>query len=75
VEPASEIIVRAHDGAVAQIVLDRPAALNALSTATLIAFAEACARVGADESVRAIVLSSAVGRAFCVGADLRSAPP
>jgi enoyl-CoA hydratase/carnithine racemase len=71
VESASEIIVRELDGAVAQIVLDRPAALNALSTATLTALGRACARVGADPGIRAVVISSAVGRAFCVGADLK----
>jgi enoyl-CoA hydratase/carnithine racemase len=71
VEPSGEISAVVLDGAVAQIVLDRPAALNALSTAMLIDLAQACARVGADPAVRAVVLSSAVGRAFCVGADLK----
>jgi enoyl-CoA hydratase/carnithine racemase len=59
------------DGGVAHIVLDRPAALNALSTALLDALAAACRQVGADPAVRAVVLSSAAGRAFCVGADLK----
>jgi enoyl-CoA hydratase/carnithine racemase len=71
VESSSEITVAEHDGAVAQIVLDRPAALNALSTASLTALAAACARVGASPAIRAVVISSAVGRAFCVGADLK----
>jgi enoyl-CoA hydratase/carnithine racemase len=56
---------------VAQIVLDRPGALNALSTAMLGALAGACRGVAADPAVRAVVLSSAVSRAFCVGADLK----
>jgi enoyl-CoA hydratase/carnithine racemase len=71
VESSSEITVAEHDGAVAQIVLDRPAALNALSTASLTALAAACARVGGSPAIRAVVISSAVGRAFCVGADLK----
>ncbi|MGH3274723.1 MAG: enoyl-CoA hydratase/isomerase family protein, partial [Streptosporangiaceae bacterium] len=70
-ESSTEINVVEHDGAVAEIVLDRPAALNALSTAMLATLAGVCARIGADGSVRAVVLSSAVGRAFCVGADLK----
>jgi enoyl-CoA hydratase/carnithine racemase len=70
VESSGEITVTA-DGAVAQIVLDRPAALNALSTALLGALERACTQVGADSSIRAVVLRSAVGRAFCVGADLK----
>jgi enoyl-CoA hydratase/carnithine racemase len=64
------IAVHSHAG-VAQIVLDRPAALNALSTALLISLAQACARVAADRDVRAVVLSAAGDRAFCVGADLK----
>jgi enoyl-CoA hydratase/carnithine racemase len=56
---------------VAEIVLDRPAALNALSTAMLVSLAQACARIGADRQVRAVVLTSSGGRAFCVGADLK----
>jgi enoyl-CoA hydratase/carnithine racemase len=56
---------------VAQIVLDRPGALNALSTALLDSLAGACRAVAADAGVRAVVLSSAVSRAFCVGADLK----
>ena len=67
----ADVTVRRHDGAVAQIVLDRPAALNALSTAMLDALALACAGIAADPGVRAVVLSSAADRAFCVGADLK----
>jgi enoyl-CoA hydratase/carnithine racemase len=66
----SSITVRSHP-AVAQIVLDRPEALNALSTAMLGSLAQACARVAADRDVRAVVLSAAGDRAFCVGADLK----
>jgi enoyl-CoA hydratase/carnithine racemase len=56
---------------VAEIVLDRPAALNALSTAMAVRLAEVCAQVAADRDVRAVVLSAAGERAFCVGADLK----
>jgi enoyl-CoA hydratase/carnithine racemase len=33
--------------------------------------ARACARIGDDHAVRAVVLSSASPTAFCVGADLK----
>ncbi|MEO7745010.1 MAG: enoyl-CoA hydratase-related protein [Actinomycetota bacterium] len=56
---------------VAEIVLDRPEALNAVSTAMALELSEAVGSVAADGSVRAVVLSSAVERAFCVGADLK----
>ncbi|MEU6038698.1 enoyl-CoA hydratase-related protein [Actinomadura sp. NPDC047616] len=56
---------------VAEIVLDRPEALNAISTALARRLAQVCAEVAADSSVRAVVLSAAGEKAFCVGADLK----
>ncbi|MFC4910559.1 enoyl-CoA hydratase/isomerase family protein [Actinomadura gamaensis] len=56
---------------VAEIVLDRPEALNALSTAMARRLAAVCAEVAADGSIRAVVLSAAGDKAFCVGADLK----
>jgi enoyl-CoA hydratase/carnithine racemase len=55
----------------AEIVLDRPGAMNALSTAMARRLAEVCAEVAADPSVRAVVLAASGGRAFSVGADLK----
>ncbi|TDD79145.1 enoyl-CoA hydratase [Actinomadura darangshiensis] len=60
-----------RDGHVAEIVLDRPEALNALSTAMARRLADVCAEVAADASARAVVLSAAGAKAFCVGADLK----
>ncbi|WP_243718749.1 enoyl-CoA hydratase-related protein [Actinomadura sp. KC06] len=60
-----------RDGHVAEIVLDRPEALNALSTAMARRLAAVCAEVAADASVRAVVLGAAGEKAFCVGADLK----
>lgn len=59
------------EGHVAEIVLDRAEALNALSTAMAVRLAEVCAQVAADRAARAVVLSAAGERAFCVGADLK----
>ncbi|MFI0357752.1 enoyl-CoA hydratase/isomerase family protein [Actinomadura sp. 9N407] len=56
---------------VAEIMLDRPEALNALSTAMARQLAAVGAEVAADPSVRAVVLSAAGEKAFCVGADLK----
>jgi enoyl-CoA hydratase/carnithine racemase len=56
---------------VAEICLDRAEALNAVSTVTARQLARACAEVSADPAVRAVVLTSAVPTAFCVGADLK----
>jgi enoyl-CoA hydratase/carnithine racemase len=56
---------------VAEIVLDRSEALNALSTAMAARLATVCGEVAADDAVRAVVLSAAGDKAFCVGADLK----
>ncbi|MEP7025415.1 MAG: enoyl-CoA hydratase-related protein [Actinomycetota bacterium] len=75
---AQTVTVRRHagqarggDAVVAEITLDRPAAMNAVSTAMAGQLAAACAAVSADPGVRAVVLSAAGDRAFCVGADLK----
>ncbi len=59
-----------HAG-VAEIVLDRPEAMNALSTALAQRLIVTCDEAAADPSIRAVVLSAAGHRAFCVGADLK----
>jgi len=58
-------------GAVAELVLDRPEALNAVSSAMARGIAAATAALAGDATVRAVVLSSSQQRAFCVGADLK----
>jgi enoyl-CoA hydratase/carnithine racemase len=58
-------------GAVAHVVLDRPDALNAISTELARQLGAAFAALAADDDLRAVVLSSSSPRAFCVGADLK----
>ncbi|MFC9062784.1 enoyl-CoA hydratase/isomerase family protein [Streptomyces sp. NPDC057074] len=66
------VLVRRHErGHVAELVLDRPKAMNAVSTAMARSVAEACAALAEDRGVRAVVLTSTHERAFCVGADLK----
>ena len=72
----AHIAVRRHGSAghVAELVLDRPEALNALSTAMAVSLATATSQLaaaGASGAVRAVVLTSSAPRAFCVGADLK----
>ena len=64
------LTINRHDH-VAELVLDRPAAHNALSTAMAAELAAATSALAADRSVRAVVLSSSAPKAFCVGADLK----
>ena len=58
-------------GHVAELVLDRPEALNAVSTGMAVDLAAATAALAADDTLRAVVLSSSQAKAFCVGADLK----
>ena len=64
------MIIRTDSAGIAEITLNRPEAMNALSTAMGARLAAVCAELGADRTVRAVVLAAA-GRAFCVGADLK----
>lgn len=50
--------------------LDRPAARNALDSATLAGIEEALAELAADESLRVLVFSTTSERALCAGADV-----
>ncbi|MFF3212182.1 enoyl-CoA hydratase/isomerase family protein [Streptomyces sp. NPDC002886] len=70
-ESSAFVTTRRHEGGVAELVLDRPKAMNAVSTEMARSIGSACAELGADPSVRVVVLSSAAERAFCVGADLK----
>jgi enoyl-CoA hydratase/carnithine racemase len=65
------VSVRRHVERVAELVLDRPEAMNAISTRMARELSEACATLAADRSVSVVVLTSTNERAFCVGADLK----
>ena len=58
-------------GVIAEVVLDRPEAMNAISTALAGRLTEVCTELAADRQVRAVVLRRRGPRAFCVGADLK----
>ncbi len=59
------------DGGIATVTLHRPDALNAISTELALALAETVEPLATDPAVRAVVLTGAGERAFCVGADLK----
>src|SRR5690606_10324527 len=56
---------------IAELVLDRPKALNAVSSQVAEGLTEACTALADDQDVRVTVLTSSNDRAFCVGADLK----
>ncbi|MFJ8072753.1 enoyl-CoA hydratase/isomerase family protein [Streptomyces sp. NPDC096176] len=66
------VVVRRHEqGHVAELVLDRPKAMNAVSTEMARSIGAACDELAADGDVRVTVVASSSERAFCVGADLK----
>jgi enoyl-CoA hydratase len=61
----------ARDGRLARIVLDRPAALNALTLDMIRAIAPRLAAWAADPDVATVAITGAGGKAFCAGGDVR----
>jgi 2-(1,2-epoxy-1,2-dihydrophenyl)acetyl-CoA isomerase len=59
------------DGALAVITIARPEAMNALDTPTKAALRDTVAAAAEDRAVRAVLLTGAGDRAFCVGQDLK----
>ena len=59
------------DGHIVELAMDRPEAMNAVSTQMASDLAAACAEVSADQDVRVVLVTSTSPKAFCVGADLK----
>ena len=58
-------------GYVVELALDRPEAMNAVSTQLARDLTTACAELAGDLHVRVVLVSSTSPTAFCVGADLK----
>lgn len=58
-------------GPVARLTLNRPEAMNALTTEMLMALERAVEEARVDDDVRVLVITG-VGKAFCAGADLKA---
>lgn len=67
---ADTVLYEVSDG-LATITLNRPEAMNALNIATKVALREAAEAAAGDAAVRAVLLTAAGDRAFCVGQDLK----
>jgi enoyl-CoA hydratase len=68
------IQVERVDSAIAVVTLNRPEALNALTTPMMRQLRDTLAALDGDATCRAVVLAGA-GRAFCAGLDLKSEMP
>jgi enoyl-CoA hydratase len=64
------ILVESENGPVATVTLNRPSVLNALNLRMLDELSDAFARLGANENVRAVILTGAGTKAFAAGADI-----
>ena len=60
-----------HDEGFATVILDRPAAMNALSRALRQELIRAMAELAKDDRVRAVILTGRGDRAFTAGVDLK----
>ena len=67
--PESVVRIERSNG-IATVTLNRPEALNALSSALRQGLTNAFRELAEDESVRVVILTGA-GRAFCAGVDLK----
>ncbi|MBE8472418.1 2-cyclohexenylcarbonyl CoA isomerase [Streptomyces justiciae] len=67
---ADTVLYEVSDG-LATITINRPEAMNALNIATKVALRDAVQAAAGDDAVRAVLLTSAGERAFCVGQDLK----
>ena len=71
-ETFEEPVLYERDGAVVVMTLNRPQALNAMTTDMLHTMGRLLDEIQADPGIRAVVLAAAGEKAFCVGADLKS---
>lgn len=67
---SSPLLTEIHPAGYAVLTLNRPQAMNALSTTLMTALADAIDALAANEGVRVLILTGA-GKAFCAGLDLK----
>ncbi len=68
--PTEAMLLRSDANGIATLTLNRPKQYNALSEQLLKDLSAALTQIGADESVRVMILA-AHGKAFCAGHDLK----
>ena len=69
----SEIVLSSPMQGLVHLVLNRPERLNALTTGLMAHLHAVIDRLGADPSIRVVVISGS-GRGFCAGLDLKALP-
>lgn len=69
-EPAAADVIVERSGRVGRLILNRPQALNALTTPMVETMTEALEK-WVPEGLRAVTIESASDRVFCAGGDIR----
>jgi adenylate cyclase len=69
--PLVRITRHGPGGHIAELALDRPEAMNAVSTQMARELGSACEELSADPGVSVVLVTSTSPKAFCVGADLK----
>lgn len=64
-------VMKGQDGHLGLIILNRPTVLNALNLEMILAIYAQLKEWAIDEDIKAVVIKSQGGRAFCAGGDLR----
>ncbi|MFF5445172.1 enoyl-CoA hydratase/isomerase family protein [Streptomyces sp. NPDC012888] len=67
---SDSVLYDVTDG-LATITINRPDAMNAMNTEAKVALRDALRTAGEDDGIRAVLLTAAGDRAFCVGQDLK----
>ena len=70
-KPMVRITRHGPRGHIAELALDRPEAMNAVSTQMARELGAACVELSAAKDVRVVLVTSTSPKAFCVGADLK----
>jgi len=65
------VLIDVSANSVAVLTLNRPAALNALTTELVVAISDALGQLAGRADTRVVVLTGSGDRAFCAGADLK----
>ncbi len=71
-KPIDFIEMPGHSGKLGIILLQRPAALNAIDESMVCAIHQQLTQWASDSVIKAVVIRSTSGRAFCAGGDIRS---
>ncbi len=70
-EPAEPAVLVRREGALGRITLNRPKAINALTTGMVVAVDAALRAWAVDDRVAAVLVDGAGGRGLCAGGDIR----